>query len=109
VVDVGIKYIRCKDEGHLIISLQQDYSIIKDWEGNRYMVLTLDWNKKTKRSTHFYATLCCKSLQMIQPHDPTNHKINLTCSPKIWPENPICTRARQSLPLITAPSTISAE
>jgi hypothetical protein len=44
VDDFGVKYINKDDVGHLISSLSQDYTINTDWEGTRYLGLTLDWD-----------------------------------------------------------------
>jgi hypothetical protein len=42
VDDFGVKYVNKDDVGHLISSLSQDYTIDTDWEGTRYLGLTLD-------------------------------------------------------------------
>ncbi len=42
--DFGVKYINKDNVGHLISSLSQDYTIDTDWEGTRYLGLTLDWD-----------------------------------------------------------------
>ncbi len=47
----GIKYINKIDVNHLIQTLQQDYEIEEDWEGTRYLSITLDWDYK-KREVH---------------------------------------------------------
>jgi hypothetical protein len=44
VVDFGVKYINKSDVEHLISVLKQDYGIDTDWEGTRYLGLTLDWD-----------------------------------------------------------------
>ena len=51
VDDFGVKYINKEDVEHLISVLKQDYEIDMDWEGTRYLGLTLDWDY-TKREVH---------------------------------------------------------
>ena len=51
VDDFGVKYIIKADVNHLIQTLKQDYKIVEDWEGTRYLGITLDWNYK-KREVH---------------------------------------------------------
>jgi hypothetical protein len=52
VVDnFGVKYINQTDVNHLIQTLKQDYKSEDDWEGTRYLGITLDWDYK-KREVH---------------------------------------------------------
>ena len=51
VDDFGVKYFNKEDVEHLISVLKQDYEIDTDWEGTRYLGLTLDWDY-TKREVH---------------------------------------------------------
>ena len=51
VDDFGVKYINKDDVEHLISVLKHDYEIDTDWEGTRYLGLTLDWDY-TKREVH---------------------------------------------------------
>ena len=44
VDDFGVKYVNKDDVEHLISSLSQDYTINTDWEGTRYLGITLDWD-----------------------------------------------------------------
>ena len=45
VVDnFGVKYVGKENADHLISVLQEDYKINIDWEGTRYIELTLDWD-----------------------------------------------------------------
>ena len=44
VDDFGVKYINKADAEHLIAVLKQDYKCDTDWEGTRYLGLTLDWD-----------------------------------------------------------------
>ncbi len=51
VDNFGVKYINKEDVEHLISVLKQEYKIDTDWEGTRYLGLTLDWDY-TKREVH---------------------------------------------------------
>jgi hypothetical protein len=42
----GVKYINKNNVNHLTSILKQDYKIDTDWEGTRYLGLTLSWNYK---------------------------------------------------------------
>jgi len=44
VDDFGVKYVNKADVEHLMGVLKQDYEIDTDWEGTRYLGLTLDWD-----------------------------------------------------------------
>jgi hypothetical protein len=47
VVDnFGVKYIVAEHVQHLLQVLKQDYEIKEDWEGNRYLGITIDWDYK---------------------------------------------------------------
>ena len=51
VDDFGVKYIGEEHAQHLIDTLKTDYEIEEDWDGNRYLGITLDWDYK-KRQVH---------------------------------------------------------
>jgi len=51
VDDFSVKYINETDINHLIQALKQDYKIEEDWEGTRYLGISLDWDYK-KREVH---------------------------------------------------------
>jgi hypothetical protein len=42
VDDFGVKYINKTDAEHLLAVLKQDYKCETDWEGTRYLGLTID-------------------------------------------------------------------
>jgi hypothetical protein len=44
VADFGVKYVNKDNVEHLISSLSQDYTIGTDWEGTRYLGITLNWD-----------------------------------------------------------------
>ena len=39
-----MKYVREEDAQHLVTSLSKHYNISQDWEGKRYLGMTLDWD-----------------------------------------------------------------
>jgi hypothetical protein len=47
--DFGVKFINKTDLDHLISVLSQDYEIDTDWDGTRYLGLTLDWDYKLRK------------------------------------------------------------
>jgi hypothetical protein len=49
--DLCIEYIGKDYAQHLINTLKQNYRIEVDWDGNRYLGITLDWDYK-KRKAH---------------------------------------------------------
>ena len=49
VDDFGVKYINKTDVDHLTSVLSQDYKIDTDWDGTRYLGLTLDWDYKLRK------------------------------------------------------------
>jgi len=51
VDDFGVKYIGKEQVTHLIKSLKEHYEVEEDWEGHRYLGITLDWDYK-KREVH---------------------------------------------------------
>jgi hypothetical protein len=49
VDDFGMKYTNKDDVEHLMNILKQDYKIDTDYEGTRYLDLTLDWDYKQRK------------------------------------------------------------
>ncbi|KAL7481408.1 hypothetical protein ACHAW6_007088, partial [Cyclotella cf. meneghiniana] len=49
--DFGIKYVGKEYPQHLLTVLQEHYKVTTDWEGSRYIGITLDWDY-AKRSVH---------------------------------------------------------
>jgi hypothetical protein len=50
VVDnFGVKYVNKDNVEHLISSLSQDYTINTDWEGTRYLGITLNWDYSQRK------------------------------------------------------------
>ncbi len=44
VDDFTVKYTRKKDAEHLLNVLKKDYIATEDWEGQKYLGLTIEWN-----------------------------------------------------------------
>jgi len=44
VDDFGVKYTNTADAEHLLATLKQDYECDADWDGTRYLGLTLNWD-----------------------------------------------------------------
>ena len=44
VDDFGVKYVGKQNADHLVSVLQEHYAIDIDWDGTRYIRLTLDWD-----------------------------------------------------------------
>ena len=44
VDDFGVKYVRKENTQHLMNVLRENYTISKDWHGERYNGITLDWD-----------------------------------------------------------------
>ena len=83
VVDnFGIKYIGKEHVLYLLQVLKQDYEIEEDWEGTRYLGMTIDWDYK-KREVHLSmpgyvekALARFGHLQLKYPqHQPHKHTI----------------------------------
>ncbi len=49
VNNFGVKYVSKDDMNHLITSIKKDYTLTKDWSGDLYCGMQLDWdyNKQT--------------------------------------------------------------
>jgi hypothetical protein len=46
VGDFGVKYIEEEHAMHLIKMLNEHYEVKEDWEGRRYVKITMDWDYK---------------------------------------------------------------
>jgi hypothetical protein len=44
VDDFGVKYVGREHAEHLLSAIEEDYTCKADWEGTRYLGLTLDWD-----------------------------------------------------------------
>ncbi len=82
VDDFGIKYIGKEHVMHLIKVLKDHYEVEEDWEGKRYLGITLDWDYKN-HEVHFSMSkyVECALAQFNHPepdkpqHQPRQHSI----------------------------------
>ena len=51
VDDFGVKYVGKEHALHLKKALEADYTVTTEWEGKRYIGITLDWDYK-RRQVH---------------------------------------------------------
>ena len=78
VDDFGVKYINKTDVNHLTRVLSQDFEIDTDWDGTRYLGLTLDWDYKL-RKVHLFMPGYIKKALIQFGHTPTDsHNYNHT-------------------------------
>ncbi len=71
VNNFGVKYINKNDMEHLISVLQQDYEVDTDWDGTRYLGLTLDWDYKY-RKVHLSMPGYIEKAAIRFGHEPPN-------------------------------------
>ncbi len=80
VDDFGVKYARKEDVDHLIASIKSTYSLTKDWMGNMYCGITLEWDYESghvdismpgyiKKKLQEYGHIMPKKLQTC-PYSP---------------------------------------
>jgi hypothetical protein len=92
VDDFGVKYVNKDNAGHLISSLSQDYTINTNWEGTRYLGLTLQWDYSQRKVHLFmpgYIEKCSHPIWSQKARQTTD----ATISPHhthIWRNNTIC-------------------
>ena len=51
VDDFGVKYVGEEHAQHLKNTLEENYTVTIEWEGTRYIGITLDWDYK-RRQVH---------------------------------------------------------
>ncbi len=73
--DFGVKYIGEDHVQHLINTLKKDYEIEEDWDGNRYLSITLDWDYK-KRIVHLLMPGYIDKALSRFGHTPPTHPQN---------------------------------
>ena len=75
VDDFGVKYVGREHAEHLISVLQENYEIETDWEGSKYIGMTLDWDY-AKREVHLsmpnYVTEALARFKHSIPNAPQN-------------------------------------
>ena len=70
VDDFGVKYTRKQDVKHLLAAIEGHYDVTVDWEGKRYIGLTLDWDyqgQKVHLSMPGYITDALQEYDHPQP------------------------------------------
>ena len=73
VDDFGVKYVNKDDVDHLITSIKSTYKLTKDWTGNLYCGITLDWdytNRKVHLSMPGYVQKALKQFQHKRKNKP---------------------------------------
>ena len=48
VDDFGIKYVGGQHAQHVLDTLQEQYTVTTDWEGNKYSGIDLEWDYKSR-------------------------------------------------------------
>jgi hypothetical protein len=97
VDDFGVKYIHKGDVDHLIASIKKDYMLTKDWMGNLYCGIQLDWNydERTvdismpgfiKKKLQKYGHIMPKKIQGC-PYSPEPKKIGTEAQAALPPDN----------------------
>ena len=71
VDDFGVKYTDKNDVLHLQRVLEEDYKITTDWDGNRYIGITIDWDYK-RRQVHLSMPGYIKAALTLFQHKPRN-------------------------------------
>jgi hypothetical protein len=73
VDDFGIKYVGQEHPQHLLAVLQEHYTVTTDWNGSRYIGITLDWDY-AKRRVHLsmpgYVEKALRQFQHPKPKTP---------------------------------------
>ena len=70
VDDFGVKYVGKEHADHLVSVIKENYEVTTDWEGKRYVGLTLDWDY-TLRQVHLsmpdYVPDALKRFKRVRP------------------------------------------
>ena len=79
VNNFGVKYIGKENADHLISCITEHYKISEDWQGGRYLGLTMDWDYNkvhSKRKVHIlmpgYKDAALLRFDHKQPNRPQN-------------------------------------
>eukprot|EP00804_Cyclotella_cryptica_P028989 CCRYP_012408-RA/>CCRYP_012408-RA protein AED:0.21 eAED:0.21 QI:0/0/0/1/1/1/2/0/880 len=73
VDDFGIKYVGQEHPQHLLTVLQEHYTVTTDWNGSRYIGITLDWDYAKRRiylSMPGYVKKALRQFQHPKPKTP---------------------------------------
>jgi len=71
-----VKHINKDDVEHLASVLRQDYEIDIDWEGTRYLGLTIDWDSLIAKSTFQCRDTSIKLSYVLDTNPLTNLRCN---------------------------------
>jgi len=71
VDDFGVKYLKKQDAEHLMSVLRQHYKLSEDWDGTRYVGLTLDWDYDARTCDISMPGYIERALQRFQHPKPT--------------------------------------
>ena len=73
VDDFGVKYVGSKHAQHLKTILEQNYEILTDWTGKKYVGLTIDWDRHRKEVHICMLGYVQQALTWFQHPHPWNH------------------------------------
>ncbi len=90
VDDFGIKYENKDNADHLIASIKKDYMLTKDWTGNLYCGIQLDWDYAGRTVNISMSGYIKKKLQEYGHIIPRKNSgmLILTRAKKIWDRSP---------------------
>ncbi|KAL7490093.1 hypothetical protein ACHAW6_016101 [Cyclotella cf. meneghiniana] len=66
VDDFGVKYVGKEHALHLKEALEQDYTVTTEWDGRRYIGITLDWDYERRRVHLSMPGYVAKALKLFQ-------------------------------------------
>ena len=105
VNDIGVKYVGKEHADHLINCIKENYGVTKDWTGNLYCGIKLNWDYSAR-------TLDISMLGYIQKllH---KYKHRMPTRPQHWPYSPspkqYGAKAQAPLPVDISPKLSPAE
>ena len=76
VDDFGVKYVGEEHVLHLKQTLEEDYTVTTEWEGKRYIEITLDWDYKRRQVHLSMQNYVAKALTQFQ-HKMKKNSTNL--------------------------------
>jgi hypothetical protein len=90
VVDnFDIKYVRKEHTDHLIKCIKTKYELTKDWAGNLYCGIKLDWDYDARTLDMRYIKNCSENINVVSPQN---------CNIVLIPHPPNNTAQRHKLP-----------
>ena len=83
VVDnFGVKYVGKEHALHLKNALQESYDVTTEWDGKRYIGITLEWDYKQQQVHHSMPGYVQKALQQFRHELKSGNKTSLSHGPK---------------------------